>query len=466
LGFESEENQPQTQTLSHFPRKFHLWDLPRNRIFARLDDDFRRELTIPLIERFGEAALSELIDMGLRTLREFAIEDSSLLGEKRTGYIQLDVLFRLAEMAERRVSLREIETHVTALKGYGCSLPAFGMRLPFIENRSMIRLLMHFIGDGFICSIVGSTKVSTYTNRNARLREGFMDCLNEIFGDVSSCVRERVSDQKRSHVRVPKWMPYLLVNFYPDAIFGQLQAKLPSIIFSLPRELKIEAIRTLADDDGSVQELCIRFVSGSSALLDGVRKLILQLIQDDKEISGSRKDVLANSVSPVRKQRNWYRLDLGFQALRWYNRTIGFSHPEKARELDFRIKAAQLTRHSDALARDFQIFSDLSNARRTAQEIAFAHLIREEYVHESLNYHSAHGRVIKCGQSFRRKKAAAQWRLTREGRSWFQTLCSVNRNRTREFMRKTLTQRDFMRYRWLKHESSRDRRSTIAKSQL
>ncbi len=383
------------------------------------------------------------------------------MDKKRTGYIRLDVLFRLGEMAEEGFSPEEIETHVTALKGYGCSLPAYGMRLPFVESSSMIRLLMHFIGDGFIYPIVGSTKVSTYTNQSARLRKGFISCLREIFGDVSSCIRENVSDQNRPHVRVPKWIPYLLVHFYPDALFGQLRSKLPRIIFSLPRELKIEAVRTLADDDGSVQELCTRFVSGSHALLEDTRRLILQLAQEDNELSGPQKDVLANSVSPIRKQRNWYRLDLGFHAFGWYGRTIGFSHPDKARELEFRIKAAELTRHLDALARDFLIFSDLSNGQRTAQEIAFAHFIREEYIHESLSYHLAHGRVIKCGKSLRRKKAAAQWSLTQDGRNWFQTLSLVNRNRRKDFMRKTLPERDYMRYRWLRHELSRNRRSAM-----
>jgi hypothetical protein len=60
-------------------------------------------------------------------------------------------------------------------------------------------------------------------------------------------------------------------------VFGQLRSKLPSIIFSLPDDPKAEAVRTLADDDGCVQELCIRFVSGSSALLEDARRLVTLL---------------------------------------------------------------------------------------------------------------------------------------------------------------------------------------------
>jgi hypothetical protein len=164
-------------------------------------------------------------------------------------------------------------------------------------------------------------------------------------------------------------------------------------------------------------------------------------------------------VSPVRQQRNWYRLDLGFHAFGWCKQTIGFSHPEKARELEFRLKAAELTRHLDALARDFLIFSDLSNGPRTAQEIAFAHFIREEHIHESLSYHFAHGRVIKCGKSLRRKKAAAKCSLIRDGWNWAQTLSLANGDRRKDFMRKTLPERDYMRYRWLRHELYGNHRS-------
>jgi hypothetical protein len=233
-------------------------------------------------------------------------------------------------------------------------------------------------------------------------------------------------------------------------LFGQLRSKLPGIIFTLPRQLKVEAIRTLADDDGSVQELCIRFVSGSCALLEDTRRLILQLIQDDKELAGPQKETLEDSVSTIRRQRNWYRMDLGFRIFEWYQHTIGFSHPEKVRELDLRIKAANQTRHSDALTRDSLIFSDLMNGHRTAQEIAFAHYVREEYVHESLRYHAARGRVMKCGKSLRRKKAAAQWALTEGGMNWLHTLTMINSDRRKSFMREMLAGRDYTRYRFLK----------------
>lgn len=455
MTLESEENRHETaQHEAIFPREFHIWDLPQNRIYARLDDEYRRAISTRLLQRFGSVALSELFDADPKTMRGWVIGNTGRMRKERTGYVRLDALLRLANMAEDGFSAEEIERHVVALKGYRCSLPASGVRLPFIEGSSMIRILMHFIGDGAAYPIVGSNKASSYTNKNASLRQGFISCLKDIFGDVSGCVSEKTFDENRAHVSVPKWIPYLFAHFYPDASFGQLKSKLPNVIFSLPRELRIEAIRTLADDDGSVQELCIRFVSGSPALLEDMRRLLLQLVREDAALSGSQKGALANSISPVRNQRNWYRLDLGSHALGWYSRTVGFSHPDKARELEFRIKAAELTKHSDALARDFLIFSDLLSRPMTAQEIAFANLIREEYVHESLGFHLAHGRVIRSGKSLRRKKAAAQWSLTQDGRNWFPILSLVNRNRSKDFMRNTLPKRDYMRYRWLRHDLS------------
>lgn len=164
-----------------------------------------------------------------------------------------------------------------AIKGYGCSLPAYGTPLPIREGVFTIRLLMHFIGDGFIYPVVGSTKVSAYNNQNAHLRKQFISCLTAVFGDVSLCAREDLSSRTRARVWVPKWVAYALAHWYPDARFGQSRTRLPKIMFSLPRELRIEAVHTLADDDGCVQQLCIRFVSGSYSLLEDTRRLILQI---------------------------------------------------------------------------------------------------------------------------------------------------------------------------------------------
>jgi hypothetical protein len=388
--------------------------------------------------------------MSPKTVRGWVVKNTGRSHEELTAYIRIDKLLKLSALAEEGFSPPEIETHVTAIKGYGCSLPALGTHLPFVENAAMVRLLLHFIGDGFLCSVVGSTKVSAYTNQNAQLRKGFISCLTEVFGNVSLCVSEHTDDKNRPHVRVSKWISYLLTRFYPDAVFGQTRSELPKAIFSASDNLKIEAIRTLADDDGSVQELCIRFVSGSSVLLENARRLVLQLVESDSELAGSIKRVLKRSVSTVRKQLNWYRLDLGFRMFEWYRDRIGFSHPEKSRELDFRIDAAKISAQMDALARDYLICSDLMIHEKTPQEIAVAHNIREEYVHASLRYHASRGRVVKCGKSLKRKKASTKWALTDSGRKWVYTLDVVNKCRSRGFMREALPHRDYMRYRWLK----------------
>lgn len=422
-----------------------------------MDDDHERAIFSRLLQGVAALALPTPSHANPMATGGWFFENSNGVNEERAGYVRLDVLFGFCSFGPEGFSREEIEAHVVALKGHRSSKPTYDVRLPFAEGSSMIRLLTHFIGDGAAYPVVGSSKTSSYTNKNASLRQGFIACLTDVFGDVSRCVSEKTSDENRAHVKVPKWIPYMLAHFYPDAQFGQLKSRLPSVIFSLPRELQIEAVRTLADDDGSVQELCIRFVSGSRTLLKDARRLVLQLVKGDKELSEAQKDDLANSVSTVRQQRNWYRLDVGFPAFEWYHRTIGFSHPEKARELEFRIRAAERTKNLDALARDFLIFSALLNCQRTAQEIALTHLIREEYVHESLRYHLGLNRVSKVGKSFRRKKASAKWALTEEGRNWFQTLSLVNRDRRKDSMRKTLPERDCLRYRLLRLGLSPDR---------
>lgn len=228
------------------PRELHLWDLPRKRIFALLDTDYRRALVKPRVDRFGEAKLAKLIDVRPDTLRSWTVRDATEYSAKtRRRYIRLDALFRLGKISGcERFSRENIERHVIAIKGYGCSLPAYGTRFPIHEGPSLIRLLMHFIGDGFICPVVGSNKVSAYSNNSSQLRKQFITCLNALFGDISWCVREDLSSQTRPHVKVARWIALVLAHFYPDVQFGQLSSRLPQVLFSLPRELKTEAIRT------------------------------------------------------------------------------------------------------------------------------------------------------------------------------------------------------------------------------
>lgn len=100
--------------------------------------------------------------------------------------------------------------------------------------------------------------------------------------------------------------------------------------------------------------------------------------------------------------------------------------------------------------RDYLVLSELAKGHRTALELGMAHYIREEYVRESLLYHSSLGRVTRFGKLLRRKKAAALRGLTEDGRTLLPTLQVLNTSRRRDLMRKLLPKRDYMRYRWLK----------------
>jgi hypothetical protein len=78
-----------------------------------------------------------------------------------------------------------------------------------------------------------------------------------------------------------------------------------------------------------------------------------------------------------------------------------------------------------------------------------------------LRYLFGLGRVNRFGKLLSRKKAAAQWALTEEGRAWIQTLDLVNLVRSKTLMRKVLPKGDYMRYRWLKPSTQLEARTTL-----
>lgn len=166
MCYESNDNQRRpSEVPDHTPREFHLWNLPPRHLFALLDSEYRKALLTSLLERFGETRLANLIRVSTLTLRSWAVAGTLDRLGTRGRYIRLDTLLELSKMIrDRGFSPQEMEKHVMGIKGYGCSLPAYGIRLPVREGPSMIRLLMHFMGDGSIYPLVGSTKPSAYNN--------------------------------------------------------------------------------------------------------------------------------------------------------------------------------------------------------------------------------------------------------------------------------------------------------------
>jgi hypothetical protein len=405
-------------------RVFHFWDLPVDLVRVLLEEGFHTRFFGVLVGRFGVGGVARLVGVSPFAVKDWILRevvDSG--GVVKFRFIPVSALIKFSGvLGSVEFGLEEVERHVIALKSFAGSGVVRNGHFPIMEDAAVIRVLVHMLGDGSIYPVVGASRASNYNNQCDVLRKQFISCLNRVFGEFSNCIRDDVSSLRRKNVEFPKWVGYVFAHLYPDARFGQMAARLPSAIFSLSRELQVEAVRTFADDDGSPQELCVRFVCGSKGLLEDFRKLILQLMEGDETLTLDEKRELVKAVTEVKQQKNWYRLSLAVPCFRWFYETIGFTHPDKQRELKFRIDAIKHSSQLDTLTHDILIFSELLNGPKTVTEVAMNKVIREDYVHAAFRFHRRFGRIAVAGRKLYRKKHASIWTITENGRQWFRDL--------------------------------------------
>ena len=390
-------------------RVFHIWELTR----------YLKDTTIQV----GlESQLVDLIEAILkqrygRTLGRLLSMDESF--DNMRGFIKfipIREFFRalevLKELGNNEYTPLQLEKKILAFTVTNSSKVIWNPILPIRESKSLIRIITHFIGDGYLNAYVSGPIVSAYNNFNEFLRAQFVKCLKEVFGDIDECVHEYLG-KKDQKIVITKTIAYLIQSLYPDAKFSQQDGNIPKRFFDLPFHLRVEAIRTFGDDDGSVGPFGIRFTSGCEQVLLQLRELIVGVAKDDWNLSEEEKSTVLASVGTVKQQKNWYYLNLGVAGMRWYRDRIGFSHPERKAELEFQLTSREQATKYDTFDVDISVLTGLRN-QMTIREVAEHRMIKEETILKSMRYYRKRRWVEKLGK----RKHATIWRITPEGESW------------------------------------------------
>ncbi|MFQ5818605.1 MAG: hypothetical protein ACE5I5_01265 [Candidatus Heimdallarchaeota archaeon] len=401
----SEEGQNRSKAINKDNGFFHIWDFPSDSVFVGLE--------------------SQLIDEIIHNLKDIEFELNLWDVEEQffihnnvpCDFIRVRELIRVSKLLEQNgfseYILSNLETKIMGLKVYGSwSKILWNPVLPINEDKALIRVVMHFIGDGYLDVSLGSPKSPSYSNSSSFLRFQFIDCLRKVFGDVTDCVRENIS-KKDKQIVLSKLLGYLIQSFYPDAKFSQQEGNIPKRFFGLPFDLRVEAIRTFGDDDGSVGPFGIRFTTGCQQVLLQLKDLIVGLVKDDWSLTEEEKLTVLASIGTVKQQRNWYYLNLGVVGMRWYHNRIGFSHPERKAELEFQLTSREQATKYDTFDVDIAVLTGFRN-QMTIREVAEHRMIKEETILKSMRYYRKRRWVEKLGK----RKHATIWRITPEGESW------------------------------------------------
>jgi len=302
-------------------RSFHLIDLPSNLVFVYLEDEFRKQFLETARQAFGSfkklGGFVGYTDVGI--IETFRVKNR---------FTKLSTIIKLANFLFQRgfrgFSPNEVEKKVVAYRGIGTSLIIRNPNFPLKEDKRMIRIFFHLLGDGY-GGKYGAGK-PFYRNYAKELLNEFGEDL-KVFGEVPYIKRETI-------VEIPSVIGYILEHIY-KINFESHKSFIPSFIYKLPKEIIAQGIKAFADDEASIEDSRIRFYSSNKKLLSGIKKLIIEKFP---EFSGKIGEIRGSKSYLEGKKYINYSFSIFSGELQSYYNLIGFSHLEKTEILRRIIK--------------------------------------------------------------------------------------------------------------------------------
>lgn len=365
-------------------RLFHLKDLPANLVFIYLEDELRKQFLETARQAFG----------GSKKLGAFVgYTDAGIIETFRVKnrFTKLSTIIKLANFLSQRgfrgFSLNEVEKKVVAYRGIGTSLIIKNPNFPLKEDKRMIRIFFHLLGDGY----GGKYGVAKpfYRNYTKELLDEFEEDIR-VFGKVPHIKRETI-------VEIPSVTGYILGHIY-KINFESHKSFIPPVIFRLPGKLVAQGIKAFADDEASIDDCRIRFYSSNKRLLSGIKKLIIKKFSEMKDKIGG---ITESETYLNRKKFIEYSFPILSGGLEYYYHLIGFSHPEKKDCLERIIERKQRkwNRRNKNITK-LLILRNLEDKNRTVKEISKEVGITESIVRSHLEGNKSNGILSMKRMSF------------------------------------------------------------------
>lgn len=307
----------------------HIWDLPVERVYIKLNNDFRERFFKLAHDKFGswdKLAYFFNIKRG----------DTLLAKDWRYG-LCCAPLFTILSIANKiGISKEEIEKNIVEIKSKvllkrrgGSSGKSINKpKLPIKIDNDLIEILGHICGDGSIGRSHPNKGISLrYTNSEPALIESFKEKVKKVFGNIEPNMQVRNGP---SYKRENYQLQYpTIVSLFILSIFdcqSNEKKDIPNFIFELSKKAKYRFLRALYDDEGTV----------------AVEDKSITIGLKPKEVVNKIRSLLANldfNPSKIFFSGEIYKIKIGkSKDIRLFKRLIGFKHPLKTRKLDLIIK--------------------------------------------------------------------------------------------------------------------------------
>ncbi|MFQ5818873.1 MAG: ArsR family transcriptional regulator [Candidatus Heimdallarchaeota archaeon] len=294
----------------------HIWEFPHEGFYVQLEPNMTMELVDQAVENAG--GINQLARV-LKVKHVFRVYDYRVC---RTS-IPLSSLLKLCSLAGDEFGIERLEPHIIAYKGGPNAKPILNPRFPLVETSDLFEFMGHMVGDGG-----HSDHKAAYANSQETLVQKFLRLLQTVFGEVSvwTSVRKHEAPFKNSfQVRFGMTIVRLLHHIY-HVDFRTHTARVPRRLFELHRKFAAAYLKAFGDDEGTVNDAGIQIGSANKELMQDIFDLV--------QAKFPELDAFATLAETQQPRGNMYHIRFRTGAFVNYRAFIGFTHPEKRKELD------------------------------------------------------------------------------------------------------------------------------------
>jgi DNA-binding transcriptional ArsR family regulator len=309
-------------------RKFHINELPQDRIFVYLEEEFHKilfsKIGIYKFKAFNKVFFDNKLNIS--TFQLWRKRKTDLKVRIKYHFIPLWFIIKLSEKFPE-FSIAEFEKHIIAMKGPSASNVIKNPNLPLPEDERLLKIMGHLLGDGSVSGAFGSglpkgASHSEYRNFNPTLLDSFEKDF-QVFGDIKLS-----KNYKHGHLMVPNLIGYLFEHLYKIK-FDCFNSRVPERLFELPKELVAAFLRALGDDEGHVYDSSIEYYSNNKDLLTDVLNLM------NNKLPEIKTSTIKANTKAGKNTKYSFMVYNGSQKL--YLDLIGFDHPEKTEDLIYNL---------------------------------------------------------------------------------------------------------------------------------
>jgi len=258
----------------------HIWDLPINKIYVRLDD-IRYDLIKKSIDKSDK-----IIDTNYRRkagklvkiLNKYSsnygvnkINSDRVIFQWRSGecFMPLWVLIEMSNLTNNSYfSLDNLEKRITHYKARSGTY-VIKSKFPFKINLEMVALYFHMFGDGCFSE---SNSTASYCQLDIENKNKFIEKLKNSFGEFNS---DKIRGSKYSLI-FPSIFAFMLKKIFEVDTFYSNRGRIPDKIKKLPYLLKFSGVIAFLIDEGSIDD-CIKFSSSNPLFLKDFKELLFDI---------------------------------------------------------------------------------------------------------------------------------------------------------------------------------------------